>query len=155
VEVAGEVMRLLVGDVRDDVWLRVGDVDELELEIEWELELVLEVELVLLELSFVVLLALLEAPVLELSVPEVWLGASVEVGDSLDAGVAEELGTSVEVGRSVELGTVTVPSVVGAVRVFAVSVKLKVKLGRSRVSVIPVAVANTLVARSLAVPQPN
>jgi hypothetical protein len=61
----------------------------------------------------------------------------------------------VEDGVSVELGTVTVSSVVGAVKVSAVSVKLKVKLGMSRVSVIPVAVANTLVARSLAVPQPN
>ena len=59
-----------------------------------------------------------------------------------------------DVADSVELGTVTVASVVGAVRVSAVPVKLNVKLWRSRASVIPVAVANTLVARSLAVPHP-
>lgn len=54
-----------------------------------------------------------------------------------------------------DVGTVTVPKVVGSLRVCAVSVKLKVTLGRSSVSVMPVAVAKTLVARSLAVPQPN
>jgi len=73
----------------------------------------------------------------------------------LETGVTAEVGVSVSVGASVELGTVTVASVVGAVRVSAVSVKLKVKLERSTVSVMPVAVAKTLVARSLAVPHPN
>ena len=109
-EVAEEVMRLLVGDVRDEDGLDVGDIDELEL----LLKPVIELELVLL--------ALLEASLLE---------------------------------DSVGFGTVTVPSVVGAVRLSALSVKLKVKLGRVGVSVIPVADANTLVARSLAVPHPN
>lgn len=132
VEVGEDVMRLLVGDVR--VELEVRDVDVLELEIELEVELVVEAELELLELLLVVLLTPLE----------VRLVASVEAGDSAE-----------EVCASVELGTVTVPSVVGAVSVSAVSVKLKVRLGRSSVSVIPVAVASTLVARSLAVPQPN
>lgn len=133
VEVGEEVMRLLVGDVR--VELEVRDVDVLELEVELELELVVEAELDLLELPLVVLL---------LTPLEVRLVVSVEAGDSAE-----------EVSASVELGTVTVPSVVGAVSVSAVSVKLKVRLGRSSVSVIPVAVASTLVARSLAVPQPN
>jgi hypothetical protein len=130
-------MRLLVGEVRVAVWLKVVDEDghelvvELELEVMLELELDLEAELVLLKL-WLVLLALLETAVLE-----VWVVASVEVG------------------TPVELGTVTEPSVVGAPRVAGVSVKLNVKLGRLRSCVIPVAVANTLVARSLAVPQPN
>jgi hypothetical protein len=77
-----------------------------------------------------------------------------ELGELVDAGDIEEAGVPDDVGAAVELGTVTVPSVVGSANVAAVCVKLKVKLGRSGVAVIPVAVASTLVARLLAVPHP-
>jgi len=118
-------------------------VDEPELVLEVEVMLELGAAEVELEVLLPVVMGLLED-----SAVAVLLVASLEVCDSVEAGVIEDAGV-------VELGTVTVPRVVGAVSVSALSVKLKVKVGRSKVCVIPDAVANTLVARSLAVPHPN
>lgn len=51
-------------------------------------------------------------------------------------------------------GTVTVPRVVGSARLVGVPVKLNVSVCLAGAAVMPLADAATLVARSLAVPQP-
>lgn len=161
---AEEVTMLLVADVTLGVELEVigaadvvdnGDDDEVVGEFELELDNCVELTPELLDvvrlLCVVVGVVAAEVPtllnsrllelsvstVLELSTPEVSLFGSVLV----PCGV-------------ILLGTVTVPRVVGSARLAGLPVKVNVSVCLSGAAVIPLAAAATLVARSLAVPQP-
>lgn len=127
--------RLLVGDVTLAVVVELF-VEEVVLELELELEL--ELLLVVVVLLHVLLL---QTSVLEVS--------------ALEVSALEVLVIELSEADVVLTGIVTVPSVVGSLNLVGVAVKLKVKVSLSTGLVIPLAVANTLVARSLAVPHPN
>jgi hypothetical protein len=151
---ADEVTMLLVADVTSGVELGlVGVADVVEnkddeelstaLELDPDVELDGGVELTPELLGVVVgvvaadVLILLDSRLLEFSVTTVL-----------------EPGSSVASLPVTLLGTVTVPRVVGSAKLTGVAVKLNVSVSLSGAAVIPLAEAATLVARSLAVPQP-
>ena len=98
-----------------------------------------------------------EVPVAVLDV-EVSVVDEVVVGvvdDSAEDDDDEEVELDSELDFELDSLLVTVPSVVGLLKVLAVAVRATLSVCRSKVPVIPLAVANTIVPRSLAVPHPN